>query len=592
MAKWSLKRTKVNIEKMAEALFISPVMAAILANRGIGTLKGGRRFIDCKRDDMYDPYLFKDMDKGIKIISEAVRTGKKIAVYGDYDVDGVMSITILFKALSELGADVIYYVPHRQKEGYGLNIDAVKRLKADGVDVLLTCDNGIAAIDEIKEAKALGMEVVVIDHHEPPFTVDDDGERQEILPDADAIIDHKVRGCTYPYKNLCAAAISYKFSCALYKAMKKKLSFEDELLVFAAIATVCDIVELLDENRIIVKNGLEIINNGVKNAGLRAIISSAGLNVEDISEYHFGFVIGPAINSTGRLESARMAIELFKEEDFKKALEIADELVMLNIKRKDLTIKAADEITADISAGIYGDDKVLVIYKEGIHESVAGIVASRVKEKFNRPVIVITDGEGYAKGSARSIEGYNIFEELNKERELFVKFGGHAMAAGLSLEKGNIPVLRERLNSDCPLSEDMLIKTIRVERILDFRHIDISLARDIKTISPFGKGNPKPVFASLDVTAEKVELIGKNKNILKFTLKDDSCDKRFIAVSFDGYENYLSDIKHLYGNNVCCKILNGGGVSHPMDVVYSIDINKFNHRETVQLIVQDIRLKK
>jgi len=591
MAKWSLKRTKVNTDKMAKALGISETIACVLANRGIGTLKGGRRFIDCDRKDMYDPYLFKDMDKGTDIIKKAVKNGKRIAVYGDYDVDGVMSITILIKALSGLGADVMYYVPHRQKEGYGLNCDAVNKLYAEGAQVLLTCDNGIAAIEEIRLAKELGMEVVVIDHHEPGFFVDENEEKKEMLPSADAIIDHKVSTCLYPYKNLCAAAISYKFVKALYKSIGKRLEEEDELLVFASIATVCDIVELLDENRVIVKNGLEIINKGVTNPGLRAIISSSGLKAEEISEYHFGFVIGPAVNSTGRLESAEMAIELFKEKDFKKALESADELVMLNIKRKDLTIKAADEIIADISNGVYGDDKVLAIYKEGIHESVAGIIASRIKEKFNKPVIVITDGEEHAKGSARSIEGYNIFEELNKSRELFVKFGGHAMAAGLSLEKENIPVLRRKLNEDCPVTDDMLLKTIRVEKILSFKDIDISLARDIKALSPFGKGNPRPVFASLDVTAEKVELIGKNKNMLKFTLKDDSGDKRFIALSFDGYENYLSNIKHLYGDNVCCKILSGSSISHNMDVVYSIDINKFNHRETVQLIVQDIRLK-
>ncbi len=591
MAKWSLKRTKVNIEKMAGALGISPVMAAVLANRGIGSLKSGRRFIDCKKEDMYDEYLFKDMDKGIKVISSAVRDGKRIAVYGDYDVDGVMSITILFRALQELGADVIYYVPHRQLEGYGLNCNAVKKLKDDGASVILTCDNGIAAIEEIKLAKELGMDVVVIDHHEPGFVEDESGNREEILPLADAIIDHKVKDCPYPYKNLCAAAISYKFVRALYKYMKKALKFDEELLVFAAIATVCDIVELLDENRMIVKNGLKIINQGIANAGLRAIISSAGLDVDEISEYHFGFVIGPAINSTGRLESARMAIELFKEKDFNKALEIADKLVMLNIKRKDLTVKAADEIILDIENGVYANDKVLVIYKEGIHESVAGIVASRIKEKFNRPVIVITDGEEVVKGSARSIEGYNIFEELNKRRELFTKFGGHAMAAGLSIYKENIDVLRNSLNLDCPLTEDMLVKVIRIEKQLSFRDIDLKLAKDIKTLSPYGKGNPKPVFGSLDVTVERVDIIGKNKNILKFTLRDDSCEKRFNAIAFDLYEKYLTDIKHLYGDNVCCKILNGVSASHTMDLVYTIDINKFNYRETVQLIVQDLRLK-
>ena len=591
MAKWNLKRTKVDIEKMASALGISPAVAAILANRGIGTLKSGRRFIDCKREDMYDPYLFRDMDKGINIISEAINNGEKIAVYGDYDVDGVMSITILFKTLSELGADVLYYVPHRQLEGYGLNINAVEKLYNDGVKVLLTCDNGIASVKEIERAKELGMEVVVIDHHEPGFVVNKNGDREEILPPADAIIDHKVTNCPYPYKNLCAAAISYKFSCALFGKMNKTLTFEDELLVFAAIATVCDIVELLDENRIIVKRGLEIINNGVSNAGLRAIIASAGLKVEEISEYHFGFVIGPAVNSTGRLESAGMAIELFKEKDFSKALVIADKLVMLNIKRKDLTIKASDEIIADINDGVYGDDKVLVIYKEGIHESVAGIVASRIKEKFNKPVIVITDGEEYAKGSARSIEGYNIFEELNKNRDLFVKFGGHAMAAGLSIEKDDIDVLRERLNWECPITEDMLERTLRVEKILDFRETDLSLAKDIKSLAPFGKGNPKPLFASLDVIAEKAELIGKNKNIIKFTLKDGKSDRRIVGISFDGYEKYLEDIKDLYGDNVCCKIKSGAGISHSMDIVYNIEVNKFNYRETVQFIVQDMRLK-
>lgn len=590
MAKWMLKRNKVNTEKMAKALGISPQIATIMANRGIATLKGGRRFIDCKKEDMYDEYLFKDMDKGIKIISEAVEAGERIAVYGDYDVDGIMSITILLKALSELGADVIYYVPHRQTEGYGLNLNAVKKLYASGTKVLLTCDNGIAATEEIAIARQLGMKTVIIDHHEPGFVEDEDG-RKEILPDADAIIDHKVSDCPYPYKNLCAAAISYKFARALYGKMNKPLYFEDELNVFAAIATVCDIVELLDENRIIVKNGIDIINRGITNVGLKAVIEAAGLNVSQIGEYHFGFVIGPALNSTGRLESAAEAVELFKERDGEKAKEAAERLVLLNTKRKELTLKAAEEIIGDIENGLYGNDRVLVIYKDGIHESIAGIVASRIKEKFNKPVIVITDGEELAKGSARSIEGYNIFEELNKNRSLFVKFGGHAMAAGLSLEKEKIDVLRKNLNDDCRLTKEQLEKTIRIEKRLDFEEIDINLARDIKNLSPFGKGNAKPVFGSLDVSVEKVDILGKNKNVLKFMLKDASSDKMFAAISFDLLEKYLSDIKHLYGDEVCCKIKEGGIFSHKMDIVYTIDINKFNGRETVQLILQDIRLK-
>ncbi len=591
MAKWKMKRNKVDAEKMAAALNINKTIATILGNRGIGTLKKGRMFLDCNRNDMYDEYLFKGMDKGIEIIANAVKSGKKIAVYGDYDVDGVSSITILFKSLKKLGAEAVYYVPHRQSEGYGLNSEAVRKLNAEGAEVLLTCDNGIAAIEECKVAKELKMDVVIIDHHEPGFVEDENGNRTEILPCADAIIDHKQADCTYPYKNLCAAAISYKFVRALYKKLDKPLYFEDELLVFASIATVCDIVELLDENRVIVKNGLEIINKGITNIGLKAIVEAAGLGDKEIYEYHFGFVIGPAINSTGRLESAKMAIELFAEEDKDKAKEIAESLVMLNGKRKELTVQAADEIIDDIEKGIYGTDKVLVIYKEGIHESIAGIVASRVKEKFNKPVIVITEGEDFAKGSARSVEGYNIFEELNKNRHLFVKFGGHAMAAGLSLEKEKIEVLRKNLNTDCPLTEEMLEKVIRAEMKLEFKDIDINLAKDLRKLAPFGKGNPKPVFGILNVEVEKAGIIGKNKNVLKLMLKDESGEKRFNAVSFDLAEEYLDNIKDLYGEKVCCKIKEGSPFSHKMDIVCTIDINSFNNKETVELMLQDFRLK-
>lgn len=586
-----LKRNKANIEKMTDALKISPVIAYILANRGIGDRKSAGMFLECKKEDMYDEYLFKDMDKGIGIISEAVKKGKKIAVYGDYDVDGVMSITILTKALEELGCRTVFYVPHRQLEGYGLNKNAVKKLYDEGAEVLLTCDNGIAAIDEIKLAKELGMAVVVIDHHEPGFICENDGSRREILPSADAIIDHKVKECPYPYKNLCAAGISYKFVRALYRQMGKSLDFEDELLVFAAIATVCDIVELLDENRIIVKRGLEVINREIANVGLKAVINAVGLGLNEIYEYHFGFVIGPAINSTGRLESATMAIELFKEKDEEKAKIMAEKLNMLNTKRKDLTIKAADEIIADIENGAYGDDRVLVIFKKGIHESIAGIVASRIKERFNKPVVVITEGEEYAKGSARSIDGYNIFEELNKNRELFVKFGGHAMAAGLSLCEENIEILRSRLNTDCPVTDDMLEKVIRIEKSLAFKDIDLKLAKELKALSPFGKGNPRPIFGSLGVRVEKVCVFGKNKDIIKFTLSDNSCQRMFNAISFDLCEKYFNSIKDLYGTAECYKIKNGESFSHQMDIVYNIDINKFNQRETVQLMLVDFRLK-
>lgn len=591
MAKWLLKRNKADISLMSKALGISEPVADILANRGIGSVKSGRTFLDCPVSDMYDPYLFKDMEKGIAVISEAVKNKNKITVYGDYDVDGVMSITILLRSLKALGAEVSYYVPHRQTEGYGLNEEAVKKIYEGGTKVLLTCDNGISAVKEIELARRLGMKTVIIDHHEPGFITDTDGNSIEILPDADAVIDHKRKDCTYPYKNLCAAAISYKFAKALFEFNGRQFYINDEMLIFAAIATVCDIVELMDENRIIVKNGLLLMNKKIDNTGLKAIISAAGIMIGGITEYHLGFIIGPSVNSAGRLESASEAVELFKETDPAKAEALAQNLVSLNTMRKNMTEKAAAEIISSVENGSFKNDRVLVLYSPSAHESVAGIVASRVKEQFNKPVIIITDSGDTAKGSARSIEGYNIFEELNKNRGLFVKFGGHAMAAGLSLEKKNIDILRERLNSDCPITDDMLEKKLRIERKLSFEDIDMDLAKELRGLAPFGKGNPKPLFGSLDVTAQRVQLMGKNKNIVKFTVSDNSCGKSFYAIGFDIYEKYLSDIKHLYGDSVCCKILNGESVSHKMDMVYSIDINSFNSRETVQLLVQDIRLK-
>ena len=590
MAKWLLKQNKVNTASMSEALGISETAAVILANRGIGTVKKGRTFLDCPIADMPDPYLFKDMQKGIEIIARAVKNKSKITIYGDYDVDGVMSITILLKALNTLGADVDYYVPHRQKEGYGLNADAVKKIYENGTKLLLTCDNGIAAVNEIKLAKGLGLNTVIIDHHEPGFVTDSDGNAAEILPDADAVIDHKQKDCTYPYKNLCAAGISYKFAKALYEYMGRAFDINDELLIFAAIATVCDIVDLIDENRVIVKNGLRLINGKIDNIGLKAIISAAGLTKDSITEYHFGFIIGPSVNSSGRLESAAEAVELFNEQSPGKAAELAQTLVSLNTVRKNMTEEAAKNIISSIESGSLKNDRVLVVYDHSAHESVAGIVASRIKERFNKPVIVITDSGDLAKGSARSIDGYNIFEALNKNRSLFVKFGGHAMAAGLSLEKDNIEVLRQRLNSDCPITDDMLEKKLRIERKMDFKDINLDLAKELKSLSPFGKGNPKPLFGSLNLNVDRVQLIGKNRSIVKLTVSDES-GKSFYAVGFDIYEKYLYDIKHLYGEDVCCKILNGECVSHKTDMVYTIDINSFNSRETVQLIIQDIRLK-
>ncbi|MDD3570965.1 MAG: single-stranded-DNA-specific exonuclease RecJ, partial [Lachnospiraceae bacterium] len=440
MKKWMLRRNKVNIEKMAERLGISIVTAQVLANRGIGTYNAACKFLYCDLNEMYDGNLLKDMQKGIDVINFAIDNGKKIAVYGDYDVDGVMSTAILYKTIKTFTDNVIYYVPHRQKEGYGINIEAVEELKSLDIDVILACDNGIAAIEEAKLIDKLGMRLVILDHHEPAFEVCEDGSKKDIIPVAAAIIDHKQKDCTYPFKALCAGAMAYKFSKVIFESRKAEFVYSTEFLVFAAMATICDIVDLLDENRIIAKNGLNLIKES-PNIGLKALLEKTGIAEGDISEYHVGFVLGPCINATGRLESAKSAVELFVTEDVERAKILATELTELNNERKLLTANAVKETIEAVENSDLHQDRVLVIYNENIHESIAGIVAGRIKERYYKPVIMLTSGESMAKGSARSIEGYNIFEELFNQIDLFHKFGGHPMAAGLSLPYENVDIL-------------------------------------------------------------------------------------------------------------------------------------------------------
>lgn len=591
MKRWLLKRTKVNTAAMAKELGIRQATAAVLANRGLLSRKEAQDFLYGGEAAFGDPAEMKDLLKGVSLIAQAIQEGKMIAVYGDYDVDGVMSTTILYQTILRCGGNVMFYLPHRQKEGYGLNLKAVEDLSAEGVEVLFTCDNGIAALQEAALAKEKGMTVVLLDHHEPGFTGIGE-ERRDILPKADAIIDPKQRDCGYPFKHMCAGGLSYKFSRLLLQEFCiADEALEKQLVSFAAIATVCDIVDLLGENRAIVRKGLPEIQK-TKNIGLRALMEEAGLADKVISDYHIGFIIGPCINAAGRLESGRQAVELFCSKDDRDAREKAKMLVRLNEERKHLTEEAAMRADIALQEGDALKERVLVLYDPMIHESIAGIVAGRIKDKYYHPTILITGSEDGAKGSGRSIEGYHIFEALFENRDLFTRFGGHAMAAGLSLPVENIDILRKRLNEQCQLTDEEMIPVLRIEKSLSFAEIDLGLAKELKALAPFGKGNPAPLFGSKGICADRVDMIGKDRNILRMTLSEPQSGTRFSAISFDGYEQLREMLKELYPAEECDKIILSGQLPELLDIVYSVDINTYNGRSNVQLMIKDFRFAK
>lgn len=589
MKRWLLKRTKIDTEQMARELRIRPATARVLANRSLASKKNAFDFLHGTGASLADARRMKDMEKALELVAQAIAESKRIVVYGDYDVDGVMSISILTKAIRRCGGTVSFYIPHRQREGYGLNQAAVETLAAEGEEVLFTCDNGIAAIPEIAVAKEKGMTVIVLDHHEPGFS-GEGAQRQDILPAADAVIDPKQKDCPYPFSQMCAAGISYRFAKLLLERFGiSDEALEREILSFAAIATVCDIVDLTDENRILVRLGLPEIQR-TENTGLRALITATGLADKKLTEYHLGFIIGPCINAAGRLESATEAAELFAETDEARALERANLLAELNTERRNLTLEAEKRTQETLESGNALEQPILVLYDPQIHESVAGIAAGRIKDRYYRPTILITGSTDGAKGSGRSIEGYHMFEALFACRDLFTRFGGHAMAAGLSLPVENIAPLRERLNAACTLTEEQLTPSLRIEKQLAFSEIDMQLAKELAMLAPFGKGNHTPLFGSKGIRVDRFFVIGKNADILRLTLSEGEGGPRFQAISFDGYEAFQDMLKELYPPEECDKIWESGRLPNLLDIVYSIGINTYNGRDSVQLTVKDFRL--
>lgn len=575
--KWMLRRTKVDLKNLSIQCGISETIAAVLVNRGIDKVEEINKFLNPALEDMYDPFLMKDMQVGTHILQDAIRNNKKIVVYGDYDADGVTSTVILYKCIKKCGGTVSYYIPDRETEGYGMSSERVKKLKEQGTEVIITCDNGISAIEQVKLAKDLGMQVVVTDHHELPFIEEVNGERTYILSEADAVINPKRQECTYPFKYLCGAGIAYKFSEALFKTFGYENTEANEYLQFAGIGTICDIVDLKDENRIIAKYALDKLND-TDNLGLSTLKEVLGLKDKKISTYNIGFQIGPCINATGRLDKASLSVELLLCEDKERALELSKQLDSLNRERQELTNKNVEETINIVEHSKMKEDKVLVIYKKDVHESIAGIVAGKIKDRYNVPTIVLTSGKDMPKGSARSIEEYNMFEELIKCKELLCKFGGHPMAAGLSLKEENINKLREKLNENCTLTNEDIIPKIRIDRTLNFNQINNEIIEELELLQPFGKGNSSPLFAVKNVRVLNSYVLGKDSKTLKLLLDFGDGRRNIQGICFGMVDRYNEIIAQ--NKESIIKI----------DLIYVPYINEYKGTKSVQVKIQDFRV--
>lgn len=574
---WMLRNSSIDKKKIAKEADVSEIIACLLANRGIKNQNDAKKFLKPSLSDMYNPLLMKDMDKGTEIIKNAILQKKRIVIYGDYDADGVMSTVILYKALLKCGALVSYYIPDRKKEGYGMCSERISILKEKGFEVILTCDNGISGVYEIKYAKQLKMTVVVTDHHEPAFE-EENGKRKYIIPDADAVINPKQNGCKYPFKSLCGAGIAYKFSLVLYKKMGMSEDDAAEFIEYAGIGTICDMVDLTDENRIIAKKSLSMLSKST-NVGIRALEKALNIENKTINTYDVGFEIGPCINAAGRLFTAKLAVELFMCSDFEEAFQKSQKLCDLNMKRQDMTKQSVENIVSKIEKSSIKNDKVIVVYDEDTNESIAGIAAGRIKDMYNVPAIVITEGNGICKGSGRSIKQYNLFEELLKCRDLIEKFGGHPMAAGLSIKKENIDKLRKRLNDNCTLKKEDMIPKIRIDRRLYFREINEKLIEDIQKLEPFGKGNPAPVFAEKNVYIEKYDYVGKDKSTVKLFLKSSTCSHTIEAICFKRCEEFNKLIEDHSNTNK----------SIALDIIYYPYMNNYNGFKSIQINVSEFR---
>ena len=586
MERWVLLRKGADFEAIGKKYQISPRLACLIRNRDVIGEEAVDRYLNGTISDLYDGMLMKDMDKAIDILKEKILEDKKIRVIGDYDIDGVNATYILLEGLERLGADVDSDIPDRISDGYGLNRHLVERAYEAGVDTLITCDNGIAAADEIAYGKEMGMTVIVTDHHEVPFD-EQDGEKRYRIPPADAVMDPKQPDCLYPFKGLCGAAVAYKLMEALWESMGKDSAALDDLIENVAIATIGDVMDLEDENRIFVKEGLQMLRR-TKNPGLKALIECTGIDKESLNSYHIGFVLGPCINASGRLDTAKRALELLRAGTQKEADILAGDLKALNDSRKDMTEEAVKQAEEQVETTTISKDKVLVVYLPDCHESLAGIVAGRIRENYYKPVFVLTDAEEGVKGSGRSIDGYHMYEELNKCKELLTKFGGHRLAAGLSLPKENVGKFREMLNKNCTLTEEEMKEKVTIDMEMPFGCVTEGLVKELELLEPFGKGNTKPVFAARDVTLLGARILGKNRNVLKLQVQDVN-GYRIEAMLFHHADDFLGKLEEQYGKTEVDALLKGRGRQIQISLTYYPDINEYMGKKTPQIVVTHYR---
>lgn len=571
MEKWVVKAKKADFQKIGVDFHIDPVIARLIRNRDVIGYDAMEEYLYGDLKNLADVWQLKDIEKAVELLNTGIREKKKIRIIGDYDIDGIMATYVLLRGLERAGANVDTQIPNRITDGYGLNESLVREAAREGAEMLLTCDNGIAASEQIRIARELGLQVIVTDHHEVPYEEGEDGARKFILPPADAVINPKRADCGYPFKGLCGAAVAWKVICALYEQMGIPKSETEEFLEYVAIATVGDVMELQGENRILVKEGLRRLHT-TENQGLLELMRANNLEPEQINTYHIGFILGPCLNASGRLDTAKRALEMLCAKQSEEAARLAGDLKALNDSRKEMTVNGTEEAIRLVEESDLKKDRVLVVYLPECHESLAGIIAGRLKEHYHRPAFVLTKTEEGIKGSGRSIEAYSMYEELCKCREVLTKFGGHPMAAGISLKEENIQILHKKLNENCTLTDEDLAEKVVIDMMMPIAYISRRLIQQIDLLEPFGAGNKKPLFVQKNLNVSRVRILGKNRNVAKTQVVDEH------GYAMDAL--YFGDVE---------KFQEYAAGHRRMMLTYYPTINSYMGRETLQITIQNYR---
>lgn len=593
MSKWFLSAKKADFNRIAEEFHIDPVIARIIRNRDMVTDEEIRLFLHGDRNNLHEPRGLKDAVKAAGILKDKIATGRKIRIIGDYDVDGVCATYILYRGIRVCGGNVDCVIPHRMKDGYGINEELVKQALADDVDTIITCDNGIAAKDVLENGKREGLTCIVTDHHEVPFD-EVDGQKCYRIPDVDAVVDPKQENCGYPFESICGAVVAYKvIQILLDEVLSDKALITttlEELLEPAGIATVCDIMPLIDENRILVKEAMKSLKNP-KNPGIAALMKVNELDATKLTSFSIGFVIGPCLNATGRLDSAGLSLQLLMTKSFEEAVPLATTLKEYNANRKEMTEKGVENALVLLESGAYKKDRVLVLYLPDVHESLAGIIAGRIREKTGKPTFVLTKGEEGVKGSARSIENYHIYDEMTKCKQFFTKYGGHKMAAGLSMEEENVEAFRQAINDNCVLTDEDFEEKITIDVPMPMSYVTEHFVEELSVLEPFGTANEKPVFAQKNIRFMRGYVMGKNRNMARFDVMDEN-GKRFTVVCFRNLDKLKEYLEQKEGKERTERLFANGLYPDEavlLDVIYYPSVNEFRGKTSTQYILQDYR---